>query len=73
MTTFIYHKPPIDLGIGIHDNFKCLKVSLIFFDAIIERSESNGIKYLIGIGIPFWKAFVIHNHNLKNGSNGKTK
>lgn len=59
--------PPIDLGIGVHDNFKVFKLSLIFFDAIIESLKSNWIKFLKGIGIPFWKAFINHNHNLKNG------
>lgn len=64
MKAFIQENPPIDLGIGIHDNFKCLKISLIFFDALIERSKVHGVKYLIGFGIPFWKAFVIHNHSI---------
>lgn len=63
MQAFIQEKPPIDLGIGIHDNLKVFKLSLIFFDALIERSKVHGVKYLIGFGIPFYKAIVIHNHN----------
>lgn len=63
MKVFVYKSPPIDLGFGIHNNFKIFKLSLIFFDALIERSNVYGTKFIIGIGVPFWKAFIIHNHS----------
>lgn len=45
-------KPPIDLGIGIYDNGKVYKVSLIFVDLLINLKDRD---ILFGIGIPlFW-------------------
>jgi hypothetical protein len=57
MKGLIQKNPPIDLGVGIHDNFRIYKLSLIFIDLLINLKEKS---ICLGIGIPFLYTLVFY-------------
>lgn len=56
IAVFIQNNPPIDMGIGIHDNFRIYKLSLIFFDFLLDLNKKEMVA---GLGLPFAHAIVL--------------
>jgi hypothetical protein len=57
MEILIQGNPPIDIGFGVHNNFKVYKIAIIFVDFLLNFEEKA---LLIGFGIPFIGAIVFH-------------
>ena len=62
MNLIIQKNPPIDLGIALVNNCQQLRISLIFFDFSVDwNSKRKRFEYLLGFGIPLYKAIIFTN------------